>query len=129
MDETIKECSMVQKSKLLPIYILQILPLLLFPPATLRSGLIVVVFLALIIVLLDYGLLKGRAWALSLSMFLQGFNVIIRIMMLFPHAIRPENLGGGLDLSYISINILAIVVSLWFLLRLDRPDVRSTLIA
>jgi hypothetical protein len=111
------------------VYLFQIVPLLIFPLDTLMSGLVFVGIMALIFALLGYGLWRGRNWALSLSLTLQGFNVIIRLMMLFPNAIMGQSSGeAAFDFSFIALSVLSIALSLFFLLRLDRPDVRSTIV-
>jgi hypothetical protein len=121
---------MPNKSKLLLIYIFQIIPLLIYPPETLKSGLIVVGIMVVIFALLGYGLWRGRNWALSLSLTLQGFNVIIRLMMLFPNSLVSSADGGfAFNSLYIVLSAVSIALSLYFLLRLDRPDVRATIVS
>jgi hypothetical protein len=121
---------MITRSQLLLVYIFQIIPLLIYPPETLKSGLVVIGVIAIIFALLGYGLWRGRQWALSLSLCMQGFNVIIRLMMLFPHAMTRLSEGGFvLDVPYVVLGVASILLSGWFLLRLDRPDVRSTIVA
>jgi len=121
---------MFNKSTLLFLYLFQIIPLLIYPPETLKSGLVLVGIMVIIFVLLGYGLWHGRTWALSLSLTLQGFNVIVRLMMLFPNALMRLSDGSFIfDLSYIAFGVVSIALSLFFLLRLDRPDVRATMVA
>jgi len=103
------------------IIVLQIIPLLLFPPAMLISGWLAIIVLIVVYALLGFFLVKGRVWALSMSIFLQGLNVTIRLMMLFPNSIKI----GVYDWSYFIVSLAAIALSFWFLLRLDRPDVRA----
>jgi len=121
---------MSNRRELLLIYLFQIVPLLIFPPETLKAGIIVVGILVVVFALLGYGLWRGRNWALSLSLTLQGFNVIIRLLMLFPNALMRTSGGGFVyDLAYIALSVVSIALSSFFLLRLDRPDVRSTIVA
>ncbi len=119
---------MTSKQKLLLVYALQFIPLLIFPPQTLLNGWAIILVVMVTFGLLGYGLWRGRSWALYLSMFMQGFNVIVRLMMLFPHAIKNESLGGGIDIVYLVTGVLAIILSGWFLLRLDKPDIRATIV-
>jgi hypothetical protein len=121
---------MPNNQKLLPVYIFQIVPLLIYPPRTLASGWAVIIILAAIFVLLGFGLQKGRNWALSLSLTMQGFNVVVRLLMLFPNAMDSLSDGSKVfDAPYIVMSIISIALSMYFLLRLDRPDVRSTIVA
>ena len=121
---------MSNRQQLLLIYLLQIIPLLVFPLDTLKSGIIVVGILVVVFALLGYGLWRGRNWALSLSLTLQGFNVVVRLMMLFPNALMRLPEGGFVfDLPYLTLSAISIGLSLFFLLRLDRPDIRATIVA
>ncbi len=118
---------MPQKKFLFPIIILQIIPIIIFPLKTIASAISIFGFVALVFVLLGYGLWRGRSWALSMSIFIQGFNIITRLMMLFPHAIHKD--GSGWDVSYLIMAIISMAISGWFLVRLDKPDVRSLIVA
>jgi hypothetical protein len=121
---------MSTQRQLLLIYLFQIVPLLIFPLDTLKSGIVVVGILAVTFALLGYGLWRGRNWALSLSITLQGFNIVIRLLMLFPNALMRLPEGGFVfDLPYLALSALSICLSLFFLLRLDRPDIRATIVA
>jgi hypothetical protein len=121
---------MANRQQLLLIYLFQIVPLLILPPEILKSGIVVVGILVVVFALLGYGLWRGRNWALSLSLTLQGFNVVVRLLMLFPNALMRLPEGGFVfDLAYIALSVVAIALSSFFLLRLDRPDVRSTIVA
>jgi uncharacterized membrane protein (DUF2068 family) len=113
---------MTNKRFLLPIILLQFIPIVLFPLETLQSGITVVGVVILLFALLGYGLWRGRTWGLYMSIFIQGLNIIIRIMMFFPHVVSEQ---GVWDITYLVINIVAMSLSGWFLLRLDRPDVHS----
>jgi len=120
---------MSNRQQLLLIYLFQIVPLLIFPLETLKTGIIIVGILVAVFALLGYGLLRGRNWALSLSITMQGFNVVIRLMMLFPNALTKVGGGYVFDLPYLALSALSIGLSLYFLLRLDRPDIRATIVA
>ena len=121
---------MSNSQKLLLVYIFQIIPLLIYPPETLKSGWAFVAIMVIIFLGLGFGLWRGRNWALSLSLTMQGFNVIIRLLMLFPNAMNGLSDGTKVfDAPYIALSVVSIALSLFFLLRLDRPDVRSTIVA
>jgi hypothetical protein len=115
---------MINRIPIMPVIVMQFLPLIILPPATLFSlgGLLAVVGLILVFAGLGYALLKHRLWALNLSIFLQGFNIIVRVMMLFPNA-RLDS--GAYDVAYIVASLLAIILSVLFLQRLDKPDFQA----
>ncbi len=120
---------MTSNKNLLLIYIFQIVPLLIYPLDTLKSGAVIIAIVAVVFALLGYGLWRGRNWAHSLSLTLQGFNVIVRLMMLFPNAAILSPSGGTqFDFAFIALSVVSIALSLFFLTRLDRPDVRATLV-
>jgi hypothetical protein len=113
---------MTNKRFLLPIILLQFIPIILFPLKTLQSGIAVIGVVILLFALLGYGLWRGRKWGLYMSIFIQGLNIIIRMMMFFPHAVSKQ---GVWDFTYMLITIVSMLLSGWFLLRLERPDVQS----
>ena len=118
--------------RVLLFFILPVVAPLLYPPALLLGGLPIVAVAALIIVLIGVFLWQGRGLALTLSIFLQGFNVIVRIMMLLSNAVpAPAASGGPLqaDIPYIVAAVLSIGLSLWLLLRLDRPVVHAAMVS
>jgi len=116
---------MVNKRNLIPVYALQFIPLILYPLTTLSGGIFVIGFVGLVFLLLGYGLWRGKLWALSMSIFLQGLNIIVRIMMFAPNI---RSTAGEWNIPYLVLNLAAIVISGWFLIRLDKPDVHSTLV-
>jgi hypothetical protein len=123
---------LMDRKKLMPLVILQILPLILFPPSMLFNGgvnlggLYLVATLIVVSGLLGWALMRGRGWALTLSILVQGLNVIIRLMMLFPNAANKQ---GVYDIPLILVYLIAIAGSAWFMLRFDRPDIRSTIVS
>lgn len=117
---------MPQKKFLIPIILLQIIPIIIFPLETITAGISLFGIVFLIYALLGFGLWRGRNWALTMSIFLQGFNIIIRMMMLFPHAVNIEN--SRWDVSYVLMAIISMAISGWFLIRLDKPDIRSIIV-
>lgn len=117
------------RNRLLLYAVLQILPLLILPPSMLFSAtginlgsVFMLVTLIVVFALLGWGLLRGREWALTLSILLQGMNVIVRLMMVFPNAVSKQ---GVWDIALIIAFLVSIGVSAWFMMRLDRPDIRS----
>jgi hypothetical protein len=117
---------MNQTQKILLFFILPMLATLLLPPQYFAgsAAALVVVFLVLM-GLLGYLLLRGRSAALSLMIFILGFNVIVRLMMFFP---RFSDSGGNINVLFTVTSILSIALSTYLLLRLDRVDVRVQMV-
>jgi len=115
---------MTNSKPLMLIIVTQIIPLLIIPPAILFSlnGLFVVGVLVLLFAGLGFALLRRKSWALNLSIFVQGFNIIVRVMMVFPNA---RSKGGIWDAAFILTSLISIALSVWFLQRLDKPDFQS----
>lgn len=116
---------MRERRVLLAIILLQFVPILLYPPKTLMGGLGAVGAVLLFFALLGYGLWRGRGWALTMSIFLQGLNIIIRFMMFYPYAKSAE---GVWNTELILFTAAAVIMSGWILLRLDKPDIRSLIV-
>jgi hypothetical protein len=107
--------------------IFQFIPLLLYPPEILLSiSPVFLVIAVLLLVLVGWQLIRGRAWAPIFSTFLQGFNIITRLIALFPHALIDEG-AGGLNYSFLITGVLAILLSVCFLYLLGRPELESGL--
>jgi len=92
----------------------------------LLNGLGVILFAVAFFALLGLMEWRGVAWALALSIFIQGINVIVRLMLFLSHAVPAA--GAPPDLIFIITSLISIALSLWLMLRLDRVDVRVTMI-
>lgn len=117
---------MSTKKTFLAIIFLQFIPVLLYPPRTLISGIGVVIVALLFFAFLGYGLWRKRLWALTMSIFVQGLNIIVRFMMFYPSAKTPQ---GNWNVELIIFTAVAMLLSGWTLLRLDKPDIRSLITA
>ena len=111
-------------------FILPIIACISYPPDWLNFDSMagVIILLALVILLfvsLGFAVIRGRSLALTLSIFLQGLNVIIRLMMLFPNAYKY----GAYDWPYIFTNLFGLCISFYLMLRMDRSDVRVLMVA
>jgi hypothetical protein len=112
--------------RILLFFVLPIIAPLLYPPALLQvGGLLVIGFEVILFLALGFALLRGSSTALTLSIFLQGLNVIVRLMMFFPHATTQ---AGTWDIAYVITSLLSMGISTYILLRLDRIDVRTQMV-
>ena len=112
---------MARPSSVTALYFLQVIPILLFPFSLLTAAPVLILLVILFFGFLGLMCWRKRTWALTLSIFIQGMNVIIRSMIMFPNAVSD---AGVLQQELILTSLLAIALSAWFLFRLDRPDVR-----
>jgi hypothetical protein len=105
--------------------VLPIIGILMYPPTMLFgsiSSTIIVALAILSLVLLGVSLLRGRRMALTFSIFLQGLNVIIRMMMVFPFALRKD---GSVDIIYIVTTLLGLCISFYLMLALDGRKIQT----
>lgn len=115
---------MSQSRRILYFFILPILALLVFPLETLTGSLVIPITVLVIGAGLGYLLWRGRSLALTLAIFIQGMNVIVRLMMIFPNASR-NNIFQPVE---VITNLIGISLSFYILLRLDRNDIRVQMI-
>jgi hypothetical protein len=113
-------------NRILIFFALPLLAVLAYPPQMLDGGLPVILFVALAFALIAFMLWRGSSRALTLMIFIQGMNVIVRIMMFFPHS-TPR--GGQFNFPYMILSALALALSLYLVLRLDKADIRSQLVS
>jgi len=101
--------------------ILQFIPAFMLPPELLLSVnpalfLVPLAFFAF----LGWAMLTLKRWAMTRCIFVQGFNVIARVLMLFPQAFGEE----GADWPFVTTSLAAVVLSSVILYVTDRPSVQ-----
>jgi len=111
--------------RILFFFVLPILSPLLLPPQILTGGLAGIIAEVILFGALGFFLMRGRSTALTLSIFLQGLNAVIRILMFFPRATFSD---GTVNLIMVIVSILSIALSLYLVLRLDKVDIRTQMI-
>jgi hypothetical protein len=116
---------MTTLQRVLLFFVLPIVAVLLYPPATLLSGIGALVVVAVFFIALGMWILRGYSLALTFSIFLQGLNVIVRIMMFWSNGFTRN---GVPDILFIATSLAGIILSFWLLVRLDRQDVRTKMI-
>lgn len=114
-------------NRILFFFVLPIIAFLSYPPETLfgNIGAGTIILLSLVIVFfIGLGLLleRGRSWALTLAIFLQGLNVIIRLMMFAPNSFNLAT--QTYNWAFIVTSLLGLLISFFLMLRLDQTDVR-----
>ncbi len=111
--------------KILYFFLLPILAVLLYPPQSLLKGIGVVVVAVLLFILIGYFLLKGKELALTFMIFMQGMNVIVRLMMFFSTGFTNQ---GQPNVTFLITCFLGLALSFWLLVRLDQQDIRLSMI-
>ena len=103
------------------IALLQFVPLVLFPWGLAISTAVAVAVLALLCAFLGWALMQRKPWARTLTIFVQGLNVIVRIITLFSNVYQPEH---GTNVALLVTYVLSIVLSVIILSYIDRPEVQ-----
>jgi hypothetical protein len=109
--------------------ILQFIPMILFPPesfspSTQEWWLPVVLAILTIIAIIQIFRRSVAVWPWHLISFSQGFNIISRLMMLFPHA--TYNLEGNqlFNSAYVVLSLFSMAFSAFLLWYMELPEVR-----
>jgi len=116
------------------VLILQIIPLLLLPAqsySTKTQEWWLPALLALLVVLADFQIIgrqRVESWPWYLISFAQGFNIISRLLMLWPNS--TQNVGGAwvVNVPYIVLTLLAMVLSVFALWYTELSEVRNTML-
>ncbi len=113
------------------VLILQVVPLMLFPPESFSPDSQewwLPTLLAMMVVAADLQLILRQStqlWPWHLLSFVQGFNIISRLMMLWPHATYA---AGAINLPYLSLTFVSMAFSAVLLWYLELPEVRLGLV-
>ncbi len=101
--------------------LLQFIPVLMFPPDMLLS-VNPLYFLAPVVlfVFMGWAMLTLQRWGTTLCIFVQGFNVIGRFLVLFPNAMGEE----GANWAFIFTSLVSVALSSAILYAIDRPNVQ-----
>lgn len=110
---------------LIIVALFQWVPPLLLPPQTLRTiNPIIWGVVAALFALLGVSLLRRQAWSRLASIFLQGFNIIVRVLVTLSHAVVGGKPGGPVDYWFVGTTVVSIILSAVVLLYIDRPDIQ-----
>jgi uncharacterized membrane protein HdeD (DUF308 family) len=111
--------------KIIFFFVLPILAPLLLPPQILEGAFWGIIIEVALFALLGFFLLRGNSTILTLSIFLQGLNGIVRILMFYP---RSTFADGSFNGVMVLTSVLSIALSIYLVLRLDRVDVRTQMV-
>ena len=126
--------AMASRGFIIGMLVLQFVPLVLFPPESFSPKTQewwLPALLVLLAIWADVELIvrrNDRVWPWDLIAFSHGFNIISRIMMLWPHATRQVNQVNVLNVPYIVLTFVAIALSAALLWYSELPDVRTGLL-
>jgi hypothetical protein len=126
--------AIAKKPMIVFLLVVQFIPLILFPPsiytATNQDWWLPLLLLVMILAA-DYQIIfqkRDVMWPWYLLSFAQGFNIISRLMMMFPHA--TINVAGQevFNTGYISLTFLSMLLSTFILWFIELPEVRMVML-
>ena len=126
--------AITSRKVIVAVLVLQLIPLVLFPPASFSANTQewwLPVLLAVLVLVADFELIIRRstnAWPWYLMSFSQGFNIISRLMMLWPHATQTVRGATVANVPYIVLTLAAMGLSALLLWYTELPDVRLGLV-
>lgn len=113
---------MNNSKRILLFFVLPTLAPLILPPQTLVQGVAVVITVAALLIASGYFLYRSKPLALTLIIFIQGLNFIVRMMLFFSRSVSAENV---IDVPFAITSLLSMGLSIYVLFRLDQVDVRA----
>ena len=124
---------LIQKTSIQVLLIVQLLPLVIFPPSSYASTSQewwLPILLAIMVIWADAELLgrKNTAlWPWHLLGFSQGFNIISRLMMLMPRITVGVNGVEQFNTVYVLFAVVSCLMSAFILWYSEQPEVRMGL--
>ncbi len=105
--------------------LLQIVPILLLPPKTLLSmNLVLLVAPVVVFALLAWSLLTLRPAGRTMTVFMQGFNIIVRLLIGISHVVPSKAPGTPADVPLLVTSIASIILSALILFYVDQPELQ-----
>ncbi|MGI5917295.1 MAG: hypothetical protein ACOX9A_12710 [Anaerolineae bacterium] len=110
---------------LLLIAIFQVIPILIVPPDMLASlSPIIWGFIALLFGVLGFNLIRCRAWSRLATVFIQGFNIIVRLLVMIVNVVDGRSAGGPVNYGILVTFIISMLLSTAILYYIDTPDIQ-----
>jgi len=119
---------------IIAILILQLIPLLLFPAKSFSpkgQEWWLPVLLVVMVLMADFQIIVQRRPSVGpwlLIGFAQGFNIISRLMMVWPNATIVGEAGTSVNWDYLLLTIIAMAASAWLLVYTEKPATREGLL-
>ena len=107
---------------LLLIVALQFLTVALLPPDAIAGiGPAIAAAVVVLFAVLGAGLYRLRAWARTATIFLQGMNIIVRLLILVGHVVPRE---GGVDWMLLGVSLVSMALSTLILHEIEQPEIQ-----
>jgi len=110
--------------KVLLFFILPILGVFSFDPSLLSGGFTLIAVVAFFFGIIGFFLWQGYTRVLTFAIFLNGMNVIVRLMLLLSGSFNKDGVFQPVTTLFI---LIGFAISFYLMLRLDKVDVRLTM--
>ncbi|MGB9880328.1 MAG: hypothetical protein ACPLRM_06160 [Anaerolineae bacterium] len=118
----------MKKKRPVPIVViafLQIIPILLLPPKILLSmNRLLFVIPVVIFALLAWALLTLRPVGRLMTIFVQGFHIIVRLLITISRVVPSKTAGTPADIPLLTTSLVAIALSALILFYVDQPEMQ-----
>jgi len=125
---------LASRGMIIAILVTQFIPLVLFPPSSFSITSQVwwlPVLLAVMVLIAVFQLIVRRSTASGpwvLIAFAQGFNIISRLMMVWPHATKTVGNQNVFDGVYVGLTVISLLWSVLLVWYTELPEVRVGLL-
>lgn len=107
------------------IAVLQVVAILIVPPSFLKSvSWVFLLVLAPVFVLMGWALLTLRPLGRTLTIFLQGMNIIVRVLITLSKVVPSKAPGTPADVPLLVSSLVSIMVSSLILFYIDQPELQ-----
>lgn len=110
--------------KVMLFFVLPILGVFSFDPSVLSGGFVLIAVVALFFAIVGYSLWQGYSRMLTFAIFLNGMNVIVRLMLLLSGSFNKDGVFQPVTTLFL---LIGFAISFYLMLRLDKVDVRLTM--
>lgn len=113
-------------TSLILIAVLQFIAPLVLPPVVLKGiSPVLWALIAFLFAILGFNLVRRQTWSRLATIFIQGFSIIIRLLVVIGHARTSP--GAPLDVWLLSTTVLSMVLSGMILYAIDTPEVEMAM--
>jgi len=112
-----------QRTQLIVLLVLQVVAVILFPPAFFQQAPQAAVLPPALLILFTLALIAmNNGWMTAIAgrsslIFVQGINIVVRLMMLFPNL---KNAAGNWDWLLLIFQIIAMALSWYTMTRMEK---------
>ena len=108
--------------RILFFFVLPFLGILLFEPSMFASGFTLIGIMIVFLITIGVFLYRGSLTALTFAIFLNGMNVLVRLLLILSNTIDKD---GVFHPVFAIFTFIGLIISFYLMIRLDQEDVRQ----